>query len=470
MPWQSPGKKHKEGTSLAELHIGHMRDAHDIIGIQPEDFTPVVLVPDMAVSRICGAPCPWVSVPSGFSALVTRFGKEIEGDNEEDGSWSPGFHCFAPWNEISKLVSRQFMVFDTPVRDCKTKDNITVNIDVLIVFKIENARTFVYGIGPEKLDDLLRASQEEVLRQMAGETDVMDIYDLFGSAKTKPYVDIMNKDFQEHGVKVLNFTVRNVRIPGNMARDFEDKTLYESKTMEANMQQESDRLDLDNQEECLKLKETTDNMRMAAEAEAVTALARITKEVREVVAETDGKITFVSAERVAQVTDIETTSALEVAKIDAEKSLMENDQKVRMKAEVDKLDASVEAYEQNKWSEGQQQAAERIAEGKKAMAMAEGEAAEAFAARRSVEQEWARINILDKIANNRNIQMVTSLENNTGLAPGNSLVAQITHQGMEAMRMKLGEMTAGSAGKLDMGKVMAGGLIRPTPQQQKMKD
>jgi len=107
--------------------------------------------------------------------------------------------------------------------------------------------------------------------------------------------------------------------------------------------------------------------------------------------------------------------------------------------------------------------------GKKALAEAEGAAASAFAPRRAQEQELERLKILDKLAHNSNIKIVTSLENNSGLAPDNSLVAQVVQQSMEAFRMKMAEMTSNSVTKLDMSTVVSGGLVRPMPpEQQKM--
>lgn len=286
LPWVSPiNAVPKEGTTLVEIVVPHIRDAHNVAGMQPEDYTPVSLVPLASQSRCCGCPLCWVHVPSGFAAIVSRFGADIKG-SEPDESWSPGFHCFWPWMAVNRLVSRQLIIFDTPVKDCKTKDNITVNIDVLIVLEVVKADIFVYGLGPEKLDSLLRASQEEVLRQVAFQIPVENIYDLHGH-DTEGWVKNMNKNFEPFGVVIHHFTVRNVQIPGDMAKDFEDKTLYESKTIEKQVQQESDRLDLENDEARQKLKEECENARMAAEEQAVTTKAQIVKEVREVIASTE---------------------------------------------------------------------------------------------------------------------------------------------------------------------------------------
>merc|ERR1719343_738973 len=102
------------------------------------------------------------------------------------------------------------------------------------------------------------------------------------------------------------------------------------------MKQQSDTLNLNNEEELSKTKEVCDNTRMAAEAVHVTRKAEITKDVREVTAQMEKKIAMAGAERAAQITDIETNNSLEVAKVQAEQTLMETDINLAMKARTGK--------------------------------------------------------------------------------------------------------------------------------------
>mmetsp|Transcript_3461 Transcript_3461/g.6785 ORF Transcript_3461/g.6785 Transcript_3461/m.6785 type:complete len:480 (-) Transcript_3461:100-1539(-) len=469
--WKSPNKKEKEGTTLIEILVPHIRDAHDVVGLQPEGHTPVTIVPVTSASECCCCPLCWFSVPSGFAAIVSRFGADVPGQ-EKDGTWSPGFHwnCCCQCLRVSRLVSRQLIIFDTPVKDCKTQDNITVNIDVLIVLEIIEASKFVYELGPEKLDALLRASQEEVLRQVAFTIPVEHIYDLHGT-NTEEWVKSMNVSFKPYGVMIHHFTVRNVQIPQDMAKDFEDKTLYESKTLEKRVQQESDRLKLNNDEAREKLKEECENARMAAEEQAVTTKAQIIKEVREVLASTEKEIGVLNAQKDAEVADIVAKAELEVAKTNAEIMTTKRESQAKVNAEVGKLEAEAEAYEKQKKASARMEAAQKIAQGKKTVAEAEGAATTAFAQRRAQEQELARLDILARLAKNQSIQIATSRENNMGLAPDNSLVTQVAQQGLEALRMKLADLTSGSAAKLnfgggDMKMELAGGLVRPVPQMK----
>lgn len=466
MPWLSPvNATAKDGTTLAEIVVPHMRDAHLVTGMMPEDFVPIVIVPVGAAQTCLGVPCCWTAIPAGFSAIVSRWGADVQG-NEPDGTWSPGFKWFCCWHRVNRLVSKQLIIFDTPVKEVKTADHITVNIDVLIVCEIVKADDFIYQLGPEKLDSLLRATQEEVLRSVAYEIPVENIYDLHGH-NTEAWVKEMNKMFEKYGVQIHHFTVRNVQIPTDMAQDFESKTLYQSKTIEKKMKQEEQKMDLSNQEEKSKLKEECDNLRMAAEEEMVTTRAQITKETREVLANTEKDMGMKEAEREAEIADMTATAELEAAKIAAEILAIQRQNKAKIEAEVEKLEAEATAYENSQKAKSRKEAQSKIAAGKKAVSEAEGEAAEAFSARRRQEQEMARLDILERLANNDQIIITSSLENNMGLAPDNSLVTQIAQQGMEAFRMRLAEMTASSVGKLDMKHTLAGGLVRPVPQQMK---
>mmetsp|Transcript_51741 Transcript_51741/g.123144 ORF Transcript_51741/g.123144 Transcript_51741/m.123144 type:complete len:472 (-) Transcript_51741:363-1778(-) len=462
--WMSPAAPKRDGTTLVTLPINHLRDAHELVGMEIEGYTPITLVPSRSRDRCCCMPCCWVSVPSGFGAMVSRFGAEVEG-NGEDKTFSPGGKCFMPWWRVDRLVTRQLVIFDTPIKECRTKDHIVVTIDVLIVFEIKDAVKFTYGLGPEKLDDLLRASQEEVLRDLASKTEVESINDLRGSA-TEGYVEQMNKQFEEFGVMIHHFTVKNVEMPSDMAQDFEDKTLFTSKTKETEMKLNFDKQRLNHEEARAKLKEECDNAKMAQEEQAVTAKAQLTKEVRELEASTAKDIAILDAEIEAEVQAIVAQSELELAKTAAEQRQNKLEMETKVNVEVESLEAKTEMYVRERKSKSKMEGAAKACEGKKALAEAEGASASAFAARRAYEQEMKRLDVLESLTKCKDLTIITSHENNMGLAKNNSLVTQVAQQGLEAFRMKLAEVTKTSVQKLNMDTRLSGGLVRAVPQQQ----
>lgn len=445
--WFEPGAPQKEGTTLIELQIHNIQDAHDIIGERPgECYTPVTLVPQKSHATCCCAPLCWVSVPHGFSAIVTRFGAVIDGD-EDDGTFSSGCHCMSLLNSVDKLVTKQMIIFDTPVKDCKTKDAITVNIDVMVLFEITKARDFVYSIGPEKFDDLLRASQDEALRQMAMETVVSKIYDLHG-ADTDHIIKDMNAKFEQYGVHVHHFTVKNVTIPPEMAADFEDKTLFDSKTTMKHKQQAFDRLKLNNEEGKEKLREECTNAWRAAEQQAEVTKIKVLKETAELISNTGSMIARQEAERTQVARQVLTDSELQVSEIKSKILVLEREVKSKTQAQAGRLDAESQAYKKKKETDAMFETAQRLASGKTALGEAEGSASEAFAARRAHEAEMKRLDVLEQLVMKQDVMIATTQENTMSLNPDNQVVTQVAQQGLEALRAKFAEITATSVSKL----------------------
>eukprot|EP00903_Cladosiphon_okamuranus_P005998 g5918.t1 len=94
-----------------------------------------------------------------------------------------------PWRlKVSNLVTKQNVVFDLPVKGCTTKDNVTVEIDVAIVFRIMGdkeknedpglVRKFVHEVGARGLEQQLRGAQEEEVRGLARTMKHTEVYGL----------------------------------------------------------------------------------------------------------------------------------------------------------------------------------------------------------------------------------------------------------------------------------------------------
>jgi len=131
---------------------------------------------------------PWITIPEGCYALVTEFAKNI--DYSGKAVWPPGYHVATnPWGkQISNLVTKQSVVFDMPVKGCKTLDNITVEINLSVVFRImgeeakgedpELVRDFVYRVSPKGLETQLRDAGEEAVRSLARSILHTEVYGL----------------------------------------------------------------------------------------------------------------------------------------------------------------------------------------------------------------------------------------------------------------------------------------------------
>lgn len=438
----------KDGTTLVEVRLQRLQDAPSVAGERPSNFTPVVLTPTTSMAKCCGC-CPlcYVSIPSGFSAIVTKFGAVVKGDVEEDDTWSPGCHCFWPLYSVDKLVSTQLITFDTPVKDCKTANFITVNLDVMLQFEITNAKEFVFCIGAEKFDDYLRATQDEVLRTMCNETQLADVFDLCGRDMANIVKDL-NVKFSQYGVKVHNFTVKDVKIPPEMANDAEEKTLFDAKTEKNRTQQQADRQRVQFDEAKSKMKEECENLRSQAEQVAKVEENKAMKETAEVVSRTSRDIQELEGKRDIEARKMLAAAELEVSKQKAQILSLEREMKSKMQAECARIRAEATSYAAQQMTDSNIEVAQKLARGKEALGEAEGSASDALAVKRAYDEEQMRLNILQQVLMKSGMKIATSQENTVSFNSDNETVTQVAQQGLEALRAKLAEITATSLTKL----------------------
>ncbi|KAL3797104.1 hypothetical protein HJC23_000442 [Cyclotella cryptica] len=139
------------------------------------------------------------TIPSGCYALVSRHGADqeyVRSDGTRSIVWPPGLHFgYPPWVRVSHLVTMQTIVLDLPVKACKTKDNVTVNIDVALAFRImgdqeagedpEFVRKFVHELKPRGLEQQLRDAQDEAVRGLARSLKHTEIYGIRSGEHTR---------------------------------------------------------------------------------------------------------------------------------------------------------------------------------------------------------------------------------------------------------------------------------------------
>lgn len=133
----------------------------------------LVLIPQ----RGCQNPFSF-TIPSGCYALVTSKGVHLDylsEDGVRSAVWPPGLHFpYPPWYRISFLITAQSILFEVPVKSCKTLDGVTVDINVGVTFRIMGetslgedsylVRKFAYRLKPSGLEQQLRGAVEALIR------------------------------------------------------------------------------------------------------------------------------------------------------------------------------------------------------------------------------------------------------------------------------------------------------------------
>mmetsp|Transcript_23944 Transcript_23944/g.39604 ORF Transcript_23944/g.39604 Transcript_23944/m.39604 type:complete len:527 (+) Transcript_23944:98-1678(+) len=168
-------------TALISGDCKHVADANEMFA---EEKGLLILRPGHGACKF------WFSVPSGCYALVTRHGADLDyesKDGKKSVVWPAGLHaCYPPWVKVSHLVNMESIILELPVKACKTKDNVTVNIDVGLAFRIMGdeklgedpglVRKFVHQVKPRGLEQQLRDAQEEAVRALARSLKHTEVY------------------------------------------------------------------------------------------------------------------------------------------------------------------------------------------------------------------------------------------------------------------------------------------------------
>ena len=100
-------------------------------------------------------------VPQATQFVIERLGKYQK-------TWDAGLHLLIPIiDRIPKKVTLKEQVLDSPPQPVITKDNVTMQIDTVVYFKVFDAKLFTYGaVNPISALSNLTAT---TLRNLVGE-------------------------------------------------------------------------------------------------------------------------------------------------------------------------------------------------------------------------------------------------------------------------------------------------------------
>ena len=167
-----------------------------------------------------------VSIPSGPFILWQQWGKD-------QGKLSPGVMWIWPfYNKVSHIINRATISYNAPAKNCPTADNVMVNVDLSLTFRIgpdvDAASTFVYRLGAERLNELLSSVAEESIRGLVYSVTHDKVNDLredfaLGMLTT------LNQRTASYGIQILNVKITEVILPRDLWQRLERTTAFKTK-------------------------------------------------------------------------------------------------------------------------------------------------------------------------------------------------------------------------------------------------
>ena len=324
------------------------------------------------------------TIPEGFYDLVTRHGAHAVYTDSSTGKQSPvwpsGLHLGPPWLKVSHLVTKQSMLFNTEIKGCKTKDNVTVMIDMAVVLRVMgepvneqqrsgddpyNVYKFVHEVTPFGLHAQLSDALAEAVRTLArsvyhtevfglrtvGCTELEGVQEkLFSSHHTQEQKDTegehnyydaleanfniesgasimdgmklrLNRQFYPQGIEIQHVIVKDIRLPDVIQGQMSQKTMVISQNAMQRMQQKHDMLSLIQNEEIKTLSQTHNEARkeLIEDGNYEGILQNLQLEM--LYAEGDRQIKSIETQRDIDVELVEVESNLAVQRIEDETKL-----------------------------------------------------------------------------------------------------------------------------------------------------
>lgn len=151
-------------------------------------------------------------VPQATEYVVERLGKYCK-------TWSAGIHFLIPLiDRISKKVTLKEQYLDSPPQPVITKDNVTMQIDTVVFFKVFDSNLFTYGVvNPISALENLTAT---TLRNIVGELELDDTLTSRDTINGK-MTEILDSATDQWGIKVNRVELKNIMPPSEIQNAME---------------------------------------------------------------------------------------------------------------------------------------------------------------------------------------------------------------------------------------------------------
>ena len=151
-------------------------------------------------------------VPEAQTCVIQRFGRY-------HATWGPGVHFLVPvMDSVAKKISMKEQVADFEPQPVITKDNVTMQIDTVVYFKIFDPQMFTYGV--ERPITAIENLCATTLRNIVGGMDLDST--LTGRDTINGEItQILDEATDKWGIKINRVEVKNIMPPREIQESVE---------------------------------------------------------------------------------------------------------------------------------------------------------------------------------------------------------------------------------------------------------
>jgi regulator of protease activity HflC (stomatin/prohibitin superfamily) len=238
------------------------------------------------VALIAGiVPSFFVGIPEGSQGLLVRRGKFLR-------PISAGMHVLRPGIAVSHLVTTREIPFDAAVSQVVTSDDVRVDVDILLTFRIDRPERFVFAIAPSDFDQVFQGTCQEAVRHLVRGIAIDGVLDL-AEQESSTLAEKVGSPLAGYGITVERVLVTRVMPPAEFVASREARRLASLQQLEQGerfaleQRRQADRETLARQEVAARLARDREEMerrvieaetrRRVVEVEAETEAFRLAK-------------------------------------------------------------------------------------------------------------------------------------------------------------------------------------------------
>lgn len=137
-----------------------------------------------------------------------RFGKYTD-------MMSPGWRIVWPIIDSYQKVDIRVKVVDVPDQDAITKDNVSVNVNAVLYFKVIDAASAIVKV--EYFDYAVSQLAQTTMRDIVGEVTLDELLSSRDKVSNR-IQEIVDKATEQWGIQIVSVDLKHIELPENMKR------------------------------------------------------------------------------------------------------------------------------------------------------------------------------------------------------------------------------------------------------------
>lgn len=131
------------------------------------------------------------------------------------GIRQPGLRIIIPVLQRIIMIDTRVNTIDIPKQEVITKDNVTVNVDAVVYFRVKDSEKAVLEVA----NYVYASSQfaQAALRDVTGNVDLDDLLSKRESV-SQQIEEIVDAETEKWGIDIENVKIQNIELPGDMKR------------------------------------------------------------------------------------------------------------------------------------------------------------------------------------------------------------------------------------------------------------